>query len=109
MVLVLLSPKFQLHETMVPNKMVDESVNVVISLRQTVVLLNAANGEGCAVTVCVIVSVQPNPDVAMSVTVYVPADAYACEGLCAFEVLLSPKSQVHVVMLPELIVLRSLK
>ena len=87
------SPKFQLHPVILPVAMVDKSVKQVGFPRQTTGELKFASGRGYTVTTCCIVSLHP--EVATSVTVYVPGAMYVWVGLCKEEKFPSPKFQFH--------------
>ena len=50
---------------------------------------------------------HPKEFVRMSVTVYVPAALYVCEGLCAVEKFPSPKFQFQFIIFPVAVVERS--
>ena len=63
------SPKLQLQVVIVPGVTLELSVKVVASPIHTVVAVKAGVGIGFTVTVWVVVSKQPPPDVTMSVTV----------------------------------------
>jgi hypothetical protein len=95
---VLPSPNDQTHDVGV---FTEESTNWTVrgALPDSTVDRNAASG--AAATVLTMISpvfetvLLPPAFVAVSVTVYVPAEEYSCTGFCSVELLPSPNDQTH--------------
>jgi hypothetical protein len=68
-----------------------------------------ADGVGCMFKGTVVVPEHPSAEVEVRTTLYIPAAAYACVGLCKVLDVASPKSQLQPVIDPLLIVLVLLK
>ena len=70
------SPKFHCHETMLPEFIVERSVNCEAIPTQTVVGLKLTKGSGFTIIVCKMVSIHPKELVAISITVKIPEEEY---------------------------------
>ena len=95
-------PNCQFHPVILPDTMVERSVNVTGVSEQDGGAVKPAVGFGVMFTTLVLVFVQALSEVVVSETEYVPADAYVCDGLVTPDVKVSPKSQSLEVIVPQL-------
>ena len=103
------SPKVHTREVMVPEVMVEASVNTEELLLHPASIEKEGTGNGPAPTFLDILSLQPSAEVTTSFTVKVPTDAYVCVGFCTVDVPPSPKFHAQAVIDPEAMVETSKK
>ena len=88
------SPKSQAQDVGAP---VEASVNctAAVPAHPCVAVKSATGATPVTVTVCDAGALAPQGFVAVSVTAYVPATVYMCDGFCNVDVFPSPKSQLQ--------------
>ena len=87
------SPKFQFQVIMVPDPVVDSSVNKVSLPKHAVSLEKIATGASLMVTSALSLDVHPLALVIVSLTVNVPPAVKACVGFWVVEVLFVPEAR----------------